>query len=548
VITPRRTRLVRVTTLAALQGFLLDVVATLDPAAASDTFVLVPTRAAGEQLRRTAEDRLLDQGVTLAWPHTGPRADLYRVLAGRAAHPLVMLPAFDREVILGRVARETAAAGLTPPFAIRPALVADMLALYDFVRRQARTVDDFARNLRLELEPAADTDRGAAALLRQTDFLAATFTAYQRYLADANLLDEHDARAALVAAPPIRPLRHVVVTVADRVADADGLWPVDFSLLATLPLLDRLDVVCTEAMLASGCLERLHAALPGLDEVSWRPDGPDEARRPVLLVPEPDGRLVYDARDRDDELAGVARRLKAGRRAGDATPLSRQALVVRRPLPYLYLARSVFGGAGIPFEALDTLPLAAEPFAAAVDLVLDIAISDASRVALVALLSSPHFHFADGEADLTPQSVSAFDRALAGARYLGGRERLSRLAEQWSIIDVPGSRVARQQQQAAPAARVAAQVVAALGPLSTDAPMAAQLAVLQGLPVAPPSPRRTRHRHRAARPRAPRRRWRARGALPRLCVPRPGRPDIRPGALVGNPPLAWRPDLRQPDG
>ena len=44
---------------------------------------------------------------------------------------------------------------------------------------------------------------------------------------------------------------------------------------------------------------------------------------------------------------------------------------MRRPLPYLYLARSVFGASGIPFETLDTLPLAAEPYAAALDLVLD---------------------------------------------------------------------------------------------------------------------------------------------------------------------------------
>ena len=44
-----------------------------------------------------------------------------------------------------------------------------MLALYDHVRRQARTVEDFDRNLRAELEPAVDTDRGAAQLLRQTE-------------------------------------------------------------------------------------------------------------------------------------------------------------------------------------------------------------------------------------------------------------------------------------------------------------------------------------------------------------------------------------------
>ena len=41
----------------------------------------------------------------------------------------------------------------------------------------------------------------------------------------------------------------------------------------------------------------------------------------------------------------------------------------QRPLPYLYLARQVFPDAETPYQALDSLPLAAEPFAAALDLV-----------------------------------------------------------------------------------------------------------------------------------------------------------------------------------
>ena len=53
MITPRRTRLLRVPSLAGLRSLLTGVVATLDPLTAADTFVLVPTRAAGEQLRRT---------------------------------------------------------------------------------------------------------------------------------------------------------------------------------------------------------------------------------------------------------------------------------------------------------------------------------------------------------------------------------------------------------------------------------------------------------------------------------------------------------------
>jgi len=481
VITPRQTRLLRVAGLAGLRRLLTSQLAGLDPVTAADTFVLVPTRAAAEQLRRTVEDGVMGQRAAVSWPRTGPRSDLYREIVSRAPRPLDMLSAFDREVILGSVAREVSASGLEPPFAIRPALVAEMLALYDHVRRQARAVEDFDRNLRAELEPAADTDRGAAQLLRQTLFLTAVFQGYERHLASRGLVDEHGVREALVAEASSRPLLHVIVTVADRVADPDGLWPVDFTLLSTLPSLVRVDIVATEAMLAAGWLERVHAALPALEEVpADRGGGPDHAgRRPVLVVPAPDGPPVFESRDREEELGQVARRIKAARRAGDTTPLHRHALVVRRPLPYLYLARSVFGGSGVPFEALDTLPLAAEPYAAALDLVLDFVGAGFSRAATLALLRSPHFRFEEGGAELSDASASALDRALAESRHLGGLDRLESLANEWSAITAPATRDERRRQTAAPAARVAVALARNLLPLAEPGAVPSQLAVLQ---------------------------------------------------------------------
>jgi len=478
VITPRRTQLLGVPSPAGLRSTLTDVVAALDPVSAADTFILVPTRGAGEQLRRTVEDRLLASRSVTAWPLIGPRADFYRELAARASQPLELLSAFDREVILGRLARETAAAGLAPPFAIRPALVAEMLVLYDHIRRQARTVDDFDRNLRAELDSAADTDRGAARLLEQTAFLSATFAGYEHHLVLRGLLDEHLARAALLDRAPVRPLRHVVVALADRVADGTGLWPVDFSLLSRLPGLQRVDVVATEAVLAAGFLERIHAALPGLDE-SRGASSAAAVQRPRLVVPPGEGPPVHHARDREEELIAVARRVKAARRGAAATPLHRQALVVRRPLPYLYLARSVFGGAGLPFETLDTLPLAAEPYAAALDLVLDAVASAFSRASLVALLGSPHFRFDDGGEEVPGDAIGALDRALAEARYLGGRERLALLANAWAALDAPSGREERRRRRAAPAARAAAALAGVLAPLADPLPVAAQLDILQ---------------------------------------------------------------------
>src|SRR6185503_6721317 len=83
------------------------------------------------------------------------------------------------------------------------------------------------------------------------------------------------------------------------------------------------------------------------------------------------------------------------------------------------------GAAGIPYQAFDTLPLAAEPTAAALDLILDAVASNFTRASLVALLRSPHFAFTDAEAEVTRESVSALDRTLSESRYLGDPERLA---------------------------------------------------------------------------------------------------------------------------
>ena len=101
--------------------------------------------------------------------------------------------------------------------------------------------------------------------------------------------------------------------------------------------------------------------------------------------------------------------------------------MVARPLPYLYLAREVFDGANLPFEALDTLPLAAEPYAAAVDVVLECAAANFTRRALMALLRQPHFRFDSHGGDLDRAAVSRLDQCLAAQRYLGGLDRLTAL-------------------------------------------------------------------------------------------------------------------------
>ncbi len=482
MITPRLTRLFRVPTLAAFRTTLADWITALLPHDARDTFVLVPTQAAAEQLRRTVEAHLAATGRTaIVWPILGTRRDLYDELAARMRQPVARLNAFEREVILAGVSRDLCHGGVTPPFELRPGLVAEMLALYDHIRRLGRGIEDFERNFREELEREQETDRGAAKLLQQTLFLAAAYRAYEQRVAASGRLDEHGLRKALEE-DAARPLRRVIVTVADRIAEAEGLWPADYNVLTMLPRLDALDFLCTESVLAAGLLERLYAALPEISEergvVSTR-GLPTLVTRPATKVADaPPIAAAY--RDREDELVAAARRIKTEQRS-QSLPLDRYALVVRRPLPYLYLARDVFADAGIPFETLDTLPLAAEPYAAAIDLVLDAAATDFTRASLLGLLRSPHFGLrAQAETSELESSIGALDFALADERYLGGLDRLEQLVVRWSAIEAPTTRVERRQKTAVTAARIVLNAARQIAPLALSRPLSQQIATLLG--------------------------------------------------------------------
>ena len=107
--------------------------------------------------------------------------------------------------MLGAAARDAEEGGHPAPFHVRPALVAEMLALYDHIRRLGRTVDDFDRLLTGELAPAAESDRGAWQLLEQTRFLAAAFRLYQTRRIDSRRVDEHAARAQIISLPQPGP-------------------------------------------------------------------------------------------------------------------------------------------------------------------------------------------------------------------------------------------------------------------------------------------------------------------------------------------------------
>ena len=429
MITPRITRLVRVADLQSMHALVASSTGTADARACA---VIVPTRGAAEALRRTVEDLCLigaTQAVIL--PELVTRAEFYRLLHASLPGAPALLTEFEREVIFRRAAQDASAGGAPAPFQLRAGLIVEVLAFYDELRRRDKTVAAFERLMSGSLEPSADIDRGAERLLRLTRFLAAAFEIFEARVRDTGRIDEHGLRARLLDAPEAyTPApRHVIVTVPDQAADPRGLWLADYDLLARMPGIERIDIVATENVLAAGYHQRLHDVLPGIEEGRFG----TAASLPVLAAPAPHDATHPDrwfvCRDREEELAELARDVKQRR---DAV-LDRTAVVFQRPLPYLYLARQVFADAQVPYQTLDALPLAAEPFAAALDLVFAFLISEGTRASLVALLGSPHFSFDADPHALTRSDVAAADKTLRALKYVGGWDRLASIAAERSV-------------------------------------------------------------------------------------------------------------------
>ena len=445
MITARRTRLVRVPDLQAFRRAIqslappsslgtrsIDGSAAARPAASPDArgglgredggsssqlselLIVVPTRSAARQL-----SRLL--GETTAELVT--RDQMYDVLHARLSNAPRRLTGFERDALAQASAAEAAVNVPDLSFRLRPGLVTALLRFYDQLRRQSQRVNRFEELMTDAVggEPVPG-DRGAERLLRQTQFLASAFRHYEHRVSASGACDEHGLRERLVARSrrPPHPARH---RHRSRLDCRPGRF-VRCRFRSARPDtgLERLDIVSTEAVLSSGFDERLHNWWPGLEDIdAGKLIGMSNSVRPLLVRPadEPPDRLWFTRRDREEELLAVARQRQDGA----------VAVVFKRPFLILYLAPETLGACGVPYEASDALPLAAEPTAAAVDLVLELVETNFVRSAIVALLRSPHFRFPAAGNDLTREAISALDAALSEARYLGELAYLEALAE-----------------------------------------------------------------------------------------------------------------------
>jgi RecB family exonuclease len=518
----QRRRLLRARDLAAFRSALVDLATEGDVGAVRRRIVIVPTRASAELLRQTIEARLAGDRPAVVLPDLATRSEWIARLhaAGGGAEPM---PArSDRLVLMERAARHTLAVRrFTAPFDLRPGLVDAMLDFYDELRRRQRDVRRFARALFRELGVERGMDRGSEGLIQQTGFLGFTFLAYDRGLAAHGVLDEHGLRAKLIRHQPALPFDHLVVAVADHPSDPRGLWPADFDLIGRLAALTRVDVVVTDEVHDAGFRDRIEQELPGIEEARVTSD---DTFAPMLLRPPSEGTypapLAFVRRDREEELREAVREIRAGIRgqgAGDkakkddtASPRAERgrrsavargwgpapckedgrpaagdrgqesslsvAIVFQRPLPYLYLAQQVLGDARVPYQAFDALPLAAEPYAALLDLALTVARTGGTRESIVALLRSRLLTIVCDDVRLSARDVGALDRVLIEQRASG--DATSYPAAVDAFFGDETWRHGLDRDRAARAARAAIEMTAALEPFRSASTASAQIRAL----------------------------------------------------------------------
>ncbi len=441
-----------------------------DPFANARSLVLVPTAAAMHLFRRELEDALLTRRSAAVIPTIATSTGFLPLFSERISPRLRLVDPLLREAFLESAFARAQEAGFAPPFALRGGLARRVLDLYDEIlaRSPLETwepgLDRFFARALDELE--APDDEGALKLAAQTRFLRASFGEYRSALQALGLHDPATLRLSLRAEP--FPFERVFVL------GAETLVPADLDLLSTVPALLELFVA------APGLEDEIPERISRRFSVVKAKDArADLDSRPRLLTPDREGDLAFIARDREEAFTDVARLLKALEDDGRLPPLHRVGVVVPRPLPYLYLAKKVFAEAGVPYQLQDSFPLAAEPYVAAVDLVLELVAAGSRRDSALALLRSPFFAF-DGVSEV---EVAAFDELTLRLREPGGVDRfralLSRLSRPPLQPSLPGIEAPDATARAVSALAAIVSSSEAIAPLAAPGPLTAKIDCLR---------------------------------------------------------------------
>ena len=513
-VAPQRRTLVRARDLSSFREALIELALDGSPLDARRRLVVVPTRASAELLRQAVEARLGGSRPSSAiLPDFVTRAELItRLLDGVPGRP-PMLQRAEREVLLERVARATADRPRLrgAPYPLRPGLVTAMLDFYDELRRRQRTVRRFVSAIFGELRGERGTDRGTEGLIHQTCFLAFTFLAFERAIVATGAVDEHELRRRLIEVQARLPFDHLVIAVADHPSDPRGLWPADFDLIGRLRGLARVDVVVTDGLHDTGFRERIEAELPGIEERRGY-GGPPEPRAKadaglhqsaVLRTPEKGGpdEICWVSRDREEELRTVVREVRHRAAPHGGCIDEATAIVFHRPLPYLYLSQQVLTEARVPYQAFDALPLASEPYAALLDVVLTFARTGGTRESAIELLRSGQLAIHVDDVAVSGRDAALLDLALTERRALGEADTFVREVDAHRAS--PDQRRRDDGGAAMRAARAAGLVLEALRPFRSMTRPSSQVRVIASFlrrhEVFPAETDQWRERHLRAR-------------------------------------------------
>ena len=312
------------------------------------------------------------------------------------------------------------------------------------------------RRLRSPVDRRARTgrrsDRGAAQLLEQTRFLSAAFRRYESRLAECGRSTSTACARVISRRRRHSRSRHLVIAVGDRPCDADGFWPADVTLFTTVPGLAR--STSRHRGGAGTAVSRSRAARLRRDRGRGEPATAADA----------DVGRARTTRRRDGVRLPRSRRRARGRGEAsrhDARPTAAPRSIARawwwRGRCRISISRARYFGGRVRSKRSTRCRWRPEPYAAAVDVVLECAAANFTRRALLALLRSPHFRFVVDGAEVDRSGSRGLDRG-DGGRALSRRPRSTRGARR-----VAGRRAssghgvgrARRRRRAGAAARAA---------------------------------------------------------------------------------------------
>ncbi len=309
--------------------------------------------------------------------------ELLETLSTTPSSQVQIIDPLLREALLDQAFTVASESGHPPPFTVRAGLSRIVFSLYDSLSLKGYNFEEFSKKILNEFDILGDV--GAERMVQQTNFLLYSFRYYQKELQRLKLDDTVTIHQSLINSQIKNNYGNIFIF---------GEKPLQYSeisFLLSFPKIDHLEIILPESM------EEIHSIQILTTKITFSITRHKDSQRnsPTFLVPSREKDIVFTARDREEVFTSIAKLLKLLKRNNTLPQLNRIAIIVPDPLPYLYLAKQVFGQSGIPYQLKNGFPLSTEPYLAAFDLIFDFLEDDASHATSFSLLRNPFFKFSN---------------------------------------------------------------------------------------------------------------------------------------------------------